>query len=72
MSQGFRVFTAARDGKKSINDVVSEEVVPALSGSVPILNSSVSFSLLRCRFALLNQGGNRCFHEESINHDVID
>mmetsp|Transcript_51303 Transcript_51303/g.127739 ORF Transcript_51303/g.127739 Transcript_51303/m.127739 type:complete len:275 (+) Transcript_51303:47-871(+) len=30
--QGFRIYTASRDGKKSINDVVSEEVVPALQG----------------------------------------
>jgi len=30
--QGFRVFTKERDGKKSINEVVSEDVVPALEG----------------------------------------
>jgi hypothetical protein len=28
--QGFRVYTSSRDGKKSINDVVTEEVVPAI------------------------------------------
>jgi len=30
--QGFRIYTASRDGKKSINDVVNEEVVAALQG----------------------------------------